>query len=122
MSYIGEYTFTGSATTLPAFSVVTPNISIPNLQYVSGLEVVIHDVGSVSRKDYLTDPSMSMVTYQLYLILWDNGTGDELTNAMKIIVESFSGARSVITVPINKTANVAIQATVEVPDNAVILV
>lgn len=122
MSYIGEYTFTGSTTNSPAFSIVTPNKKIPNLEDVTGLEVVIHDTGIVSRKDYLTSPTDALITYQIYLILWDSGTGDELTNATKIIIESFSNARSVITVPINKTANVAVQSTIEIPNNAVILV
>jgi hypothetical protein len=121
MSYIGEYKFINSTVTQSAFSIVTPNIPIPNLEGVTGLEVVIHDVASVSRKDFITDPSLSLLTYQLYLILWTGGTGTQLTDATKRIVETFSGARSMLTVPINKTPNVAIQSTVEIPDNALIL-
>ena len=121
MSYIGEYLFTGSSTGQPAFSVVTPNIPIPNLQDVTGLEVLIHDIGSVSRKDFITDPTLALVTYQIYLVLWEGGTGTQLMDAIKLITQTFSGARSVLTVPINKTVNVSVQALVEVPNNALIL-
>lgn len=121
MSCIGEYKFLNSSVLQPAFSVVTPNVPIPNLEGATGLEVVIHDIGSVSRKDLITDNPITLVTYQVYLILWSSGTGTELTEAMKHIVQTFSGARSLLTVPINKTPNVAVQALVEIPDNALIL-
>lgn len=126
MSYVGEYVFVNSNNTLPSICVTTPNIPIPNLKDVLGLEVLIHDIASISRIDYLTDASNALATYEIYLILWTgvNGatSGANLTNAASRIVEMFSGARSILTVPVNKTPNVAIQMVVRVPNNALIQV
>ena len=120
MSCIGEYRFENNTAPSPSFSIVTPGLSIQGLKDVRGLEVVIHDVASVDRKDFLTDSSIALVTYQLYLILWKEGLGADMTAANVRITKLFSGARSILTVPINKTPNVSIQMVVEIPDNAAI--
>ena len=126
MTHVGTYSFVNSISTLPSISISTPNVPIPNLENVTGLEVIIHDVGNVTRFDYLTDETLALVTYQVYLVLWTSreepGDGSLITNATTRMVKMFSGTRSVLTVPINKTPNVAIQAIVEIPNNALIQV
>lgn len=124
MSYVGDYTFTDSNVQQKAFSIVTPNKPIPNLKYVNGLEVVIHDTGAVtSRVDYLTDASQILVTYQIYLILWDStsANGSNLTNASVRIASHFSSSKTIGLVPVRDTVNVLVQSLVEVPNNAKIL-
>lgn len=122
MENIGEYKFKGSSELQPAFSVVTPNRGIPNLEDVTGLEVLIHDVGFIDRKDYLTDPSDTLITYRIYLILWDGADGSKLTNASSRIVQSFSNAKTVKLVPVKNTENVMVQSFIDIPNNATILV
>jgi hypothetical protein len=122
MDYVGTYSFSNTSSTLPAISVATPNTRIQGLANVSGLEVIIHDVGKFSRLDYLTSPSDILVTYQIFLILWENGTGNDLMNASKIIGSSFSNAKIIQTVPVLNTENILVQSIVEVPNEALILV
>lgn len=122
MSHVGTYSFTGSSAPQPAFSIVTPNQQIPNLEAVNGLEVVIHDTGTVTRKDFLTDPSTALVTYQMFLILWDGGLGTDLTIASQQVVQTFSGAKTIRLVPVRDTVNVLVQTLIEIPNNAAILV
>lgn len=121
VTYLGEYDFTDGATGLPAFSIITPNIEQPNLKAVRGLEVVIHDTGLISRRDYITSDVDILTTYQVYLILWSDGYGLNLTRASERICALFSGAVSLITVPVSQTPNVAMQSIVQIPDNALIL-
>lgn len=119
-SFLGSYKFRDSSTLQPALSVVTPNQLIPNLEEVYGLEVIIHDIADISRKDFLTDPSIGLLTYKVYLVLWNGEQGSVLTNAALRMVNLFSGARSILTVPINKTPSVSSQVLVEIPNNALI--
>ena len=122
MSHVGQYTFTNVVTPQPALSIVTPNAVIPNLEYVNGLEVVIHDTGSVSRKDFLTNAPEVLTTYQVFLILWDGGSGDDLTGAAQRMVQMFSAAKTIKLVSVRDTVNVLVQSLIEIPNNALILV
>jgi hypothetical protein len=120
LGYVGEYDFVGGPVSQPALSVTTPNLAIPNLEKIRGLEVLIHDVGTVQPKTFITSDTKPLTTWSVYLILWDGGVGDQLTNAAQRIVSLFVGARSVLTVPVSNTPGVLVQAVVEIPSNAAI--
>ena len=120
MANVGEYDFIGGPTNQAAFSISTPNRPTPNLEKIRGLEVLIHDVGTVQPQSFITSQVEPLTTWRVYLVLWDGGTGDQLTNAAQRIVSLFVGARSILTVPVSNTPGVLVQAIVEIPDNALL--
>ena len=121
MSYVGSYTFKNGSNN-DALSIITPGRPLPDLGNVSGLEVVIHDTGKVSRRDYLTSPTDVLVTYQVYLLLWEPADGDVLNAASGRIVQAFSGTNVLQIVPINENKDILVQSLAEIPDNAVIMI
>ena len=121
MAAVGTYDFTGGPTGVPAISVTTPNKPIPNLIGVSGLEVLIHDVGTVRYKN-LYEEIEPLTTWNIYLILYSDGNGENLTTATQQIVSTFQGSRSIATAPIADTPGLLVQALVQVPDNALIII
>ena len=120
MSYVGHYTFAKDDTILDSISIVTPGQKLPALKNQSGLEVLIHDTGIVSRKDYITDASDPLITYQIFLIVWPDATGVTMTNAASRIVQLFSGSRSINIVPAPNELTSLVQTLVLIPDSALI--
>lgn len=120
MSYVGHYTFAKDDTILDSISIVTPGQKLPALKNQSGLEVLIHDAGIVSRKDYITDASDPLITYQIFLIVWPDATGVTMTNAASRIVQLFSGSRSINIVPAPNELTSLVQTLVLIPDSALI--
>lgn len=94
MSYVGTYTFNGGATE-DAISIITPGQALPQLSSISGLEVVIHDVGVIRRQDYLTGASDPIVTWKLYLIAWDGADGSDVNTAAQYVVRRFGGSNMI---------------------------
>lgn len=121
MSYVGDYTFKGGSTST-ALSIITPGKALPNLGDVQGLEVIIHDAGRAGRIDYLTNPSDALITYQVYLLLWEPANGDTLNNASTRIIEAFSGTNVLQIVPIKENKNILVQSLAEIPNNAAIMI
>lgn len=124
MSYVGTYTFMNS-TQLDAISVLTPGTSIKSLSDVSGLEVIIHDIGPIDKISYIDGPSDPIATWNVYLVLWPPENGNDLTNAIKRMIYLFSGAKSISTlaykVPGEGTsAGAYTQALVTIPQTSVI--
>ena len=120
MSYVGHYTFAKDDTMLDSISIVTPGQKLPALKNQSGLEVLIHDTGIVSRKDYITDASDPLITYQIFLIVWPDATGVTMTNAASRIIQLFSGSRSINIVPAPNELTSLVQTLVLIPDSALI--
>jgi hypothetical protein len=127
-SYIGEYLFKGNVAPIDSISIITPGQILPELQSQSGLEVVIHDIGIVTRRDYLTEQAQgwstveSLVTYQVFLIVWPGATGTTMTNAARRMIEMFSGATSIQTVPTPNELTTLVQTQILIPENSTILV
>lgn len=120
MSYVGQYTFAKDDTVLDSISIVTPGQALPALKNQSGLEVLIHDTGIVSRKDYITDASDALITYQVYLVVWPDATGVTMTSAAARIVQLFSGSRSINVVPAPNELTSLVQTLALIPDSALI--
>ena len=118
-SYVGEYDFVGGPTSQPALSITTPNKPIPNLEAIRGLEVLIHDVADVDVGLFY-EGARPYKKWSVYLVLWSDGEGDDLTNAASRIIEIFSGSRRNVTVPVSNTPSVLVQAVIEIPDRSVI--
>lgn len=121
LNNIGDYTFT-DGTTNTAFSIITPSRQLPNITSVSGLEVLIHDTGIPVRQDYLTDQSDILMTYQLFLIVWEPATGQQLNTASTEVMRTFSGAELIRTVPQATNESLLVQNLIQIPKNAAIMV
>lgn len=122
MSYVGQYTFSANSTPVDSICILTPGEKLPQLKSQTGLEVVIHDVGQVTRFDYLTDQPETLVTWQVFLILWPEATGTTMTMAAKRIVEMFSGTTTIQTVATPGELGAMVQTIALIPENAAILV
>lgn len=120
MSKVGDYIFT-NGTTGKALSVITPSKLLPNVNGVTGLEVLIHDAGIPSRKDYVTNSSDILMTYQIFLMVWEPATGETLNDACIEVMRTFSGANVIKTVPQLTNENILVQSLIEIPGNAAIM-
>lgn len=121
MGYVGNYTFLDNSTD-KALSVITPSKVLPNVASVSGLEVLIHDNGIPSRRDYVTNISDILMTYQIFVMVWEPANGEDLNLATAEIMRTFSGSRLIRTVPQTLNENILVQNLIEIPNNAAIMV
>ena len=85
---IGTYTFTDSSTQ-PSISILSPGAELPNLKSVTGLEIIIHDIGIVSGQPYLTGYADPMFIWKVYLIAWPGATGETINAAVDRIASRF---------------------------------
>lgn len=120
MGYVGTYTFT-TGVTQDSISIITPGATLPQLQSTSGMEVVIHDVGMVSRMDYLTDPSDSVATWKVYLIAWPGSNGATINNAINRMIRLFGGCRTVDISSAAVTIGALTQSLVMIPSSSPVL-
>lgn len=96
MTRVGEYTFNNGGT-LDSISILTPGESVPSLSNVTGVEVIIHDIGSINKINYISEASDGVAIWNVYLIAWPPAKGDDLMLSAKRMVKLFSNA-SVISV------------------------
>lgn len=120
MANVGSYTFKGGAGAAPAISILTPGKDLPSLESITGLEVVIHDVASMRRYNFYEGSTIEK-TWNIYLIAWDDNTGDQLTAATERAMLIFSGsnANEIVASPDGISARV--QTLVTVPSDRPIL-
>ena len=120
MSHLGQYQFKAGQTA-PAISVVTPGRELPSVKTVTGVEVIIHDVADLKRKNYLTDDADIDANWTIFLICWEPATGDDMTQATMRVLKRFSGARSYETVAVADGIGAMVQTAVEIPSDKPIL-
>lgn len=116
---LGTYTFAGGATS-NSFAIVTPGKPLPNLEAVKGVECIIHDIGDVRRRSYITDNSSLLRTWKVFLIAWDPATGTDVSAAADIILSTFGGSRAIETVATSSGLNARVQTLVLVPQEGAI--
>lgn len=121
-SLIGEYKFINNASPIDAISILSPNERLPQLSSQSGLEVVIHDSGQVTRKDYLTDASEPLVTWRVYLIAWPPANGTTLTEAAARMIQIFSNSTAIEVMSTPNEIGALVQNLVLIPENAAIMI
>lgn len=124
MDIVGTYTFK-NGDTLDAISILTPGATIPSLANISGLEVIIHDVGPVDNISYITNASDAIITWNVYLVLWPPENGQDLTNAITRMIYLFSGAKSITTlqyktIGVGTSVGAYTQALVTIPQTSVV--
>lgn len=118
-SLLGTYTFAGG-TTSDSFAIVTPGKPLPNLKKVEGVECIIHDVGDVRRKDFLTGNSNLTRTWKIFLIAWDEATGEDINIISNIVLSTFGGSTAIETVATSNGLTARVQTLVLVPEEGAI--
>lgn len=121
VSYLGEYTFGSTPNSVPAVSIVTPGADLPNIKTVSGVEIIIHDVADMRRRDYLTDSPDLETTWNVFVVCWEPATGDQVTAVVRRMMEIFSGATSFQTVATADGIGAMVQTQVMIPSDKPIL-
>ena len=116
-SYLGNYIFTSGDTT-SSIADTTPGTALPQLESQAGLECIIHDLGDIKRRDYVTDDSDMEVVWRLYLIVWDPATGSTATSAAKRIMSLFRDAVSYETIATAQGLGARVQTAVQIPSTA----
>ena len=119
---VGTYKFVGQSSTVSSISVLSPNEKLPQLTSQEGLEVVIHDIGQVTRMDYLTNISEAVTTWRVYLIAWPEANGSTIAAAAKRMIEIFSNAAAVEVVSTPNELGALVQTVVLIPSNAAIMI
>jgi hypothetical protein len=121
-SYVGTYTFVEGGTQVDSIAILTPGQNLPQLKSQSGLEVIIHDAGDTTRKDWLTDTSEAVIMWKIFLIIWPPATGTTMTLAARRMIEMFSNASSIETLSTSQGLGSLVQTMVTIPSNSTILV
>lgn len=122
MAKLGTYTFSGGAgAPEPAIAVLSPGEALPELRGVEGLECIIHDAANVKRRDFLTDSSSMVFTWQVFLICWKGATGQDMTEAVSLLAGVFSGATSTETVATAHGLGSLVQTRILIPSDMPII-
>jgi hypothetical protein len=121
MSYVGTYNFVAGNTLVPSITITSPGADLPSLKSQSGLEVIIHDTGDVSRVDYLTDDYDPRVMWKVFFIVWEPATGLTMTNAVKRAMRILGGSTSIETVAVSSGLKALAQTLLMVPSEGPIM-
>lgn len=120
MDLVGTRIFETQNTELDAISIVTPGENLPKIKSQTGLEVVIHDVTQLGRRNYITGPSDITTTHKVFLLAWPGANGTTLSDAARRIMELFSNATTIETSPMPTGLGSIAQLLVLVPSDSVI--
>ena len=100
MSLIGNYTFKNRQVH-PAVSIVSPGADLPSLRSTNGIECIIHDVGDVTKFEYLTnDKARTSVLWSVFLIAWEPATGADMQTVTERVCSRFLRSNSIQTVAV----------------------
>jgi len=120
MSYVGVQSF--GATELDAISIITPGQDLPGLTSISGMEVIIHDISDLSRREYITNEIDVTTKWKVFLIAWNGATGATLSAAARRIMEIFSKSVTIETMPSPDGIGSLMQLMVLIPSDSVVTV
>ena len=122
MSLIGTYEFKGSpGTTFPAVFIITPGKDLPSLKEVKGVEVVIHDIADIRRRDYLTNFSDILTTWKVFIMCWDDANGSDVNALISRLMLIFSGSTSIETFAVEDGLGANFQLLLQIPSDMPIL-
>lgn len=114
-SLAGEYEFRGGGAA-PAISIMTPGRDLPALKSTTGVEIVIHDVADVRRRDQY-DTSNIETTWKVFVICWEPATGSEMHSIIYRMMEIFLGSTAVETVATADGLGAMVQSMVLIPSD-----
>lgn len=121
MALVGSRVFRYGSTELDAISIVTPGADLPGVKSVSGLEVVIHDLAALQRRDYITSPSDITTIWKVFLLAWPPADGGTVNDASRRIMQLFSKAA---VAEVNATPDglgAIVQSVAFIPSDSVVL-
>jgi hypothetical protein len=121
MSYVGTYVFKSGNAQASAISILSPGEDLPNLKSQTGLEVVIHDVGEVRSRSYITGELDTIVSWRVFLIAWEGTTGEIMMNATRRIMQKFGNAYNLQSVATPNGIGALVQTMILIPNDAPIL-
>lgn len=121
MDLVGKRVFKTGSTELDAISIVTPGEDLPPLKKQTGLEVVIHDISQLGRRDYITENSDITTTWKVFLLAWPPASGKTLNDAARRMMELFSKAKTLETNPTPSGLGSIAQVLVLIPSDSIIL-
>ena len=122
MSFVGKRKFEIGNTELDAISIITPGEKLPKVKSTTGLEVVIHDISNLSRRNYITVDTNITTTWKIFLLAWQGANGTTLSGAATRIMELFSKATTIETNPTPSGLGAMAQLLVLVPSDSVVLI
>ncbi len=121
MAVLGDYEFKGGQS-YPAISVMSPGSDLPSLKKTTGVECIIHDVGDVTRYEYLTgEVARTSVLWSVFLVVWDPGTGADMQVATELICRRFLGSSSIQTVAVSDGLGSLVQTKILIRSDMPIL-
>lgn len=120
MALVGKRVFKTANTEINAISILTPGADLPPIKSTTGLEVIIHDISDLSRRDYITNDIDITVTWRVFLLAWPGATGATLNSAARRIMELFSKASTIETVPTADGLGSIAQVLVLIPSDSVV--
>lgn len=121
MALVGKRIFKVENTELDAISIATPGEPLPGVKSITGLEVIIHDVTNLKRRSYVTNDYDIESTWKIFLLAWPGANGSTLNSAATRILELFSKATTIETVPLNSDIGAIAQLLVLIPSDSIIL-
>lgn len=121
MDLVGSRTFKAGDTVLDAISIATPGEELPAASSITGLEVIIHDVSDLSRRDYITNSSDIITTWRVFLVAWPGANGAVLNDAARRMMELFSKAETIETNPTPTGLGAMAQLLVLIPSDSVVV-
>lgn len=121
MDLVGKRVFKTGNTELDAISIVTPGEALPGVKSITGLEVIIHDVTQLKRREYITSDYDISSTWKVFLLAWPGANGTTLKDAATRIMQRFSKAYTIETVPLNSDIGAIAQLLALIPSESVII-
>ena len=121
MALVGKCTFKSGNTELDAISIITPGAALPAVKAITGLEVIIHDVSKLTKREYITEDYDIMNTWKIYLLAWPGANGATLNSAATRIMQLFSKVTTLETVPLDSDIGAIAQLLVLIPSESIVL-
>jgi hypothetical protein len=118
---VGTITFQAGNTALNAISIVTPGADLPSPKSITGLEVIIHDVSDLERRQYIGSEVDITTTWKVFLLAWPGANGATLNAAARRIMELFSQASTIETTPTPTGLGAIAQLLVLIPSDSAII-
>jgi hypothetical protein len=120
MALVGSRLFKGASTALDAISIITPGAPLAAIKSQTGLEVVIHDISDLRRKDYITEDLNVLTTWKVFLLAWEGADGATMNAAARRIMELFSKASTIETNAAPSGLGAIAQLLVLIPSDSVV--
>lgn len=116
---LGQHEFRGGGSG-PALSIVTPGQDLPSLKTTTGVEVVIHDIADMRRRDYYDSTAIETI-WKVFVICWKPSTGSDVNTVVGQMMRRFSGATSIETIATADGIGAMVQTMVLIPSDKPIL-